>query len=242
MEDDKEKKDKLFLFTDELSEKMPKSQSVLLDLLEETRGEAEKEKLILEETLRKKEEEERRKKEEAEKKQKQEYKDKLEEERKKRDAIFIQHERKRKEIEIEEKIQRGEITRAELEGRVVLKQQKMKTFAFLFGGFIILCMIILFGGIFLFFSKQPPVDIIPKPTPPATKEETGLMAEKLPLFENMEAISTTPPSILIVKIPPSPPVYPEEKYIFIKEKAKITPQKPIIKIQTGIFGTKKVIK
>jgi len=226
---------------DEVPPEPPKARGVLLDILERAREETESETSRLMQSLREREEEERRRREEEERARAEEARRKVEEERRKREAALREFEERKARKEAEAKAA-AEAAKAPTAAQA---PPAPKSRTGLFAGIAVAVVAAAGVGVWLAVPKGEPV---PFPTArlfePARSGQYVTTAVPFGPATDLTAEPPVPPERLVVAVAPRKyePKPPEPKANGARRKTPAEAPTPQIKIQTGIFGGKKVIK
>lgn len=220
----------------------PKIKTLLSELLEQAKSEVEQEKLKLEEEFRRKEEEERRRKEEEEARKREEYRKKVNEERRKREEQIKAHEERLRQKALEEQIRRE----IEAEEKKEQSSRKKKP-AYIYPAAVLIAIALVTGIYSMTRSDLQPVTF-----GMGELKEEGVNSELSPdplpnsTLREIDKQMMIPPDVLIVNVDPQKIAYHkagENKKGKYKGAAKTEGVKGVqIKVKTGIFDTKKVIK
>lgn len=225
---------------EEVPPEPPKARTVLMDILERTKEDAESERADLVKYLREREEEERREREEKERRKAEEARRLVEEERRKREAALREFEERRLRKEAEARAA-AEAAKAQTQAQV--PQKKSRAGSWVGVGVVGLGILAVIG--WLLFPKGEPVAFpitrlveIAKPGQFVTAP-----AALGPAAEASHAPSIPPERLILAVTPrkyePKPPKVGRGGTQPAGPREAPTPQ---IKIQTGILGGQKVVK
>jgi hypothetical protein len=225
---------------DELPPDVPKARSVLMDLLEQARVESETETARLMETMKSREEDERRKAGDEEVRKAAEARARVDEERRKREEAIRSYEERKKKKE--------EAAKVAADGPAVVSaarpEEKPSSKVGVFVG--IFAALLIVGGLaawVLMPRHEPPSMALDRPVDmarPGSVISTPIPYGPVTVASIGEAVPAE--QVVAVLVPEKYEVAPPEPRAPAVRRGAPAKPKPLINIQTGIFGGKKVVK